>query len=297
MTPKDVADIKFATEQDVDYIALSFVQTPTDITGLKTRIKRLGADCGVIAKIETKLAVEHLHAIIDVSDGVMVARGDLAIETRPESVPTIQKQIIDYARSCQKIAIVATQMLESMISSPQPTRAEVSDVATAVVQGADAVMLSGESAMGKYPVETVLMMRRTIRYTEEHRMSSIVATSFGDPSRRNAIAAAAITLAQQMEAAAILAETSSGQTARNICSFRPEALVVAVTHRARTYQQLALVWGARSYLIKDPKKAAEETTGMLREEHSVARGDIIVRASGQQPGVAGGTDTIQVQVV
>jgi pyruvate kinase len=297
LTPKDIADIEFAVKNDADYIALSFVQTPQDIKNLQDRLKRLGATCGVIAKIETKAAVNHLQEIIQISDAVMVARGDLAIETKPEAVPIIQKLVIDHARACQKIAIVATQMLESMISSPQPTRAEVSDVSTAVVQGADAVMLSGESAMGKYPVETVMMMRRVIVYTEQNRFQSITASSFGDTTQRNAVSAAAITLAAQIEARVILAETSSGQTARNLCSFRPETLVVAVTHQPRVFHQMALLWGVRSYLIKDPKRAAEETTRMLREEHNVERKDVIIRASGSQPGVTGGTDTLKIEVV
>ena len=297
LTPKDLEDIKFAASHDVDYVALSFVQRPEDIEGLRRRLKRLGADAGIIAKIETKAATTHLHEIIEVADAVMVARGDLAIETKPEAVPVIQKRIIDYARECQKVAIVATQMLESMISSPQPTRAEVSDVATAVVQGADAVMLSGESAIGKYPVETVALMRRIIHHTEANRFDSIMATSFGSRTQRNAISAAAITLAKQIDAPIILAETSSGQTARNLCSFRPEALIVAVTHKKRVFQQLAVLWGARSYLIKDPKKAADETLQMLRMEHNTRVGDTIIRVSGQNPGVTGGTDSLQLEVV
>jgi len=297
MTAKDIDDLRFAVATGADYVALSFVQTPEDIKSLRRRLLRLKAEQGIIAKIETKAAVGHLGDIIAASDGVMVARGDLAVETRPESVPVIQKRAIDYARNAQKIAIVATQMLESMISSPQPTRAEVQDVATAVVQGADCVMLSGETAMGKYPIETVALMRRVIVHTETNRLESITATSFGERTKANAISAAAIALASQMEAQVILAETSTGQTARNLCSFRPESMVVAVTHSQRVYQQLALVWGARSYVIKDPAKAGDETMRMLREEHEVAKGDTIIRASGQRPGVTGGTDTVQVQLV
>lgn len=297
LTPKDLEDIKFAASHDVDYVALSFVQRPEDIVGLRRRLKRLGADVAIIAKIETKAATAHLHEIIEVADAVMVARGDLAIETKPEAVPVIQKRIIDYARESQKMAIVATQMLDSMISSPQPTRAEVSDVATAVVQGADAVMLSGESAIGKYPIETVALMRRIIKHTEANRFDSIVAANFGNHTQRNAISAAAITLAEQIDARIILAETSSGQTARNLCSFRPEALIVAVTHKKRVWQQLALLWGARSYLIKDPSSAASETLQMLRMEHNTARGDMIICVSGKNAGVTGGTDKLELQVV
>lgn len=297
LTDKDKADIAFASEQDVDYIALSFVQTAQDIQNLRSRVRRLEADCGIIAKIETKVAVDHLVGIMQVSDGVMVARGDLAVETRPETVPIIQQRIIELAQRMQKVCIVATQMLESMISSPQPTRAEVSDVATAVMQGADAVMLSGESAMGKYPIETVQLMRRVIKYTELNRPESITAEEFGDATYSNAIAGAAITLAGHINARVILAETTSGQTARNLSALRPGSLIVAVTHKPRVYQQLAILWGARAYLIRDPKKAADETIQMLHDEHNLKRGDVVIRASGNQPGVAGGTDTVQLLVV
>lgn len=297
ITPKDAADIEFGVKHDADYIALSFVQTGRDVEALKRRLKTLGADCGVIAKIETKAAVDNLHDIIQAADGVMVARGDLAVETQPESVPIIQQRIIEHAKRYQKVCIVATQMLESMIESPQPTRAEVSDVATAVMQGADAVMLSGESAVGKHPVETVEMMRRVIVYTERNRSESLAAGEFGDRGQRNAISAAAIAMADQIGAKVILAETSSGQTARNLSSFRPNALVVAVTHQRRVYQQMGLVWGARSYLISDHDQAAEETMRMLRQEHNVKAGDVIIRAWGRQSGVTGGTDTLQIRVV
>lgn len=297
LTEKDKADIAFAAAQDVDYIALSFVQTAEDIKGLRSRLKRLEADCGIIAKIETKTAVDHLVGIMQVSDGVMVARGDLAVETRPETVPIIQQRIIELAKRMQKVCIVATQMLESMISSPQPTRAEVSDVATAVLQGADAVMLSGESAMGKYPIETVQLMRRVIKYTELNRPESLTAEEFGDATHSNAIAGAAITLAGHIKARVILAETTSGQTARNLSGLRPASLIVAVTHKPRVYQQLAILWGARSYLIRNPKKAADETIQMLHDEHNLRRGDAVIRASGNQPGVTGGTDTVQLLIV
>jgi pyruvate kinase len=297
ITAKDEADIGFAAEHDVDFVALSFVQTGKDIDRLRSMLNKRNAVCGIIAKIETKAAVENLKEVMTAAEGVMVARGDLAIETQPESVPIIQQRIIERAQRHQKVCIVATQMLESMISSPQPTRAEVSDVATAVMQGADCVMLSGESAMGKYPVETVSLMRKVIVYTERNRPESITAVDFGGRGKRNAISAAAIAMADQIGAKIILAETSSGQTARNLSSFRPDALVVAVTHDVRVFQQLALVWGTRSYLIHAPEQAAEETMRMLRQEHNVKVGDVIIRAWGRQPGVTGGTDTLQIQVV
>ncbi len=297
LTPKDLEDLQFAHDQQADYVALSFVQAASDIESLRQRLKDMKSDCGILAKIETKAAAEEVEEIVKAADGAIVARGDLAVETLPEQVPVIQKRVIESARQYQKIAIVATQMLESMIHSPQPTRAEVQDVATAVAQGADAVMLSGESAVGEYPVETVALMRRIIVYTENHRWQNITAKAFGSDTQTNAISAAAITLGQKMKAKFILAETVSGRTVRNLCSFRPEELVIAVTPRQRVYQRLGLVWGARCYLISDPVKAAEESMNLLRKEHNVVKGDIVVRASGQRPGVEGGTDTIQVQVV
>ncbi|HEX7260123.1 MAG TPA: pyruvate kinase, partial [Candidatus Saccharimonadia bacterium] len=278
-------------------VALSFVQSPSDISSLRQRLHDMKADCGILAKIETKAAAEQVEGIVEAAEGAIVARGDLAVETLPEQVPVIQKRVIESARQHQKIAIVATQMLESMIHSPQPTRAEVQDVATAVAQGADAVMLSGESAVGEYPVEAIALMRRIIVYTENHRWQNITAKAFGEGTQANAISAAAITLAHKMKAKFILAETVSGRTVRNLCSFRPEEMVIAVTPKQRVYQRLALVWGARCYLISDPATAAEESMSLLREEHNVVKGDIVVRASGQRPGVEGGTDTIQVEVV
>jgi pyruvate kinase len=296
LTPKDHEDIKFACANDADYIALSFVQRAEDIELLRSKIKKLKSDAIVMAKIETKAGAKCLEDIVKASDAVMVARGDLAIETRPEHVPILQKQIIELAKKHQKSAIVATQMLESMIDSPQPTRAEVSDVATAVVQGADAVMLSAESAVGHYPVEAVALMKRVILYTLENRPDMLPRLR-GDDVKRDAISAAAIILAEQLNAKLILAETSSGQTARNVSSFRPSTNLVAVTHNRRVYNQLAILWGARSYLVRNPKRASVEVMQMLRSVHDVSSGDAIVRAWGQKPGVTGGTDTIQIEVV
>jgi pyruvate kinase len=297
LTPKDLDDLAWAAQVDVDFVALSFVQSAADIGQLRARMLKLGSDAGIIAKIETRAAAEDLPAIVEAADAVMVARGDLAIEAGAEQVPILQQRIIELARRQQKIAIVATQMLESMINAPTPTRAEVSDVATAVTQGFDSVMLSGESAVGKYPVRTVAMMKRIIIFTEQNRPSFTAPADFRSHAKSTPIAAAAITLAEQVGARIIVAETSTGRTSRNLCSFRPGMIVVAVTHRPRTYQQQALVWGARSYLIKNPKSAGAEIMRMLKAAHNVEPGDVFVRASGRKAGVPGGTDTIQIEVV
>jgi pyruvate kinase len=299
LTDKDIADIEFGVAHDADYISLSFVQTAQDILALKARLKKLRANVQVIAKIETKAAVDNIEAIFEAADAVMVARGDLAIETKPEAVPGVQRRMIELARLHRKPVIVATQMLESMIQSPSPTRAEVSDVATAVMEGSDAVMLSGETAMGLFPVEAVSMMKRVIRHTEDEEVRRAAGRplTIADNNPNNAIAAAAVTLAHQLPAKIIIAETASGRTARNISSLRPTMPIIMVTHHRRTYQQLAIVWGGKAHLHAEPKSATSQVIRELTSNGNIATGDAIVIASGQQPGVSGGTDTVAVRIV
>ena len=297
LTDKDIEDIKFACTHDVDYIALSFIQNAQEVLDLKKRLREMESDAAVIAKIETRAAVENLESILRASDGVMVARGDLAVEIGTEKVPVLQRQIVRLACLHKKVVIVATQMLESMIDSTQPSRAEVSDIAGAVLQGADALMLSGETAAGHYPIEVVAMMKRVITTTEASVIKTHLAR-FGDqPVKENAISAAGITLAYQLGAKVIIAETSSGQTARNLASFRPPMPIIMVTHRQRVYQQLAIVWGGKSYLVKNPANATREVIGLLKKAGNVLPGDAIVVAAGNQPGVTGGTNRLEVQVV
>ena len=300
LTPKDVSDIEFAVKAGADYIALSFVQTASDIEGLQKRIAGLGGDAKVIAKIETAAAVDNLDAIVEVTDGLMVARGDLAIETKPEAVPAVQRRMVELARQQRKPVIVATQMLESMIQSPQPTRAEVSDVATAVLEGADAVMLSGETAMGLFPVETVKMMKRVILYTEREELVTHPAPpqvrDFGK-ERGNAISAAAVVLAHQLPARAIVAETSSGQTARNIAALRPNMPIIIVTDHERVYYQMAILWGGKSYLVKNMNGATDNVVRQLKTAGSIKKNDALVAASGHQPGLIGGTDKVVIKIV
>jgi pyruvate kinase len=299
LTDKDIADIKFAVEQDADYLALSFVQTADDIINLKKRLHRLDSDMAVISKIETKAAIDDLEGIIAASDAVMVARGDLAIETSNEAVPVLQRTIIDLARQYRRPVIVATQMLESMLHSTQPSRAEVSDVSWAVIYGTDAVMLSGETAMGEYPIETVTMMKRIIRHTEEQAPRSGAINDFGDTSHVNAISATAVILARQTAAKVIVAGTTSGQTARNLSSFRPSTPIIILTNNPRVYQQLAIVWGGKAFLVSmhDFDSVGDVAIETLVGAGNIRTGDTIVVASGHQPGVVGGTDTIQVKIV
>lgn len=297
ITDKDERDIEFACGHDVDYIALSFVQQARDIDQLRRRLQQQKSDIAVIAKIETKAAVKNLDSIVAASDGVMVARGDLAVETTPEEVPVLQRRIIHLARRHQKLVIVATQMLESMIDHAQPTRAEVSDIAGAVLQGADALMLSAETAAGQRPVETVEMMKRVIRRTEDSVEKTAPGRMGDAPVKENAISAAAITLAYQVGAQVIIAETASGQTARNLSAFRPPMPIVMVTHNRRVHQKLALVWGGKSHLVERPEGAAAMAIKALKAAGNIASGDAIVVAAGHSPGLVGGTNRIEVQIV
>lgn len=296
LTDKDIADMEFAVAQKADYIALSFVQRGQDILNFKERLAKLGSTTPVIVKFETRMAVEHIDEIVATGDVIMVARGDLAVETALESVPTVQRRLIELGQQYKKPVIVATQMLESMIEVPSPTRAEVSDIANATLQGADAVMLSGESAAGKFPVEAVKIMKRVIRYTEAN-MDRPISYKFGGQAKDNAISAAAIILAGKVEAKAIIAETASGQTARNVASFRPPLPIIMVTDNEQVYNQLAIVWGGKSFFFADPKGASEEVIRLLKAAGNVAVGDALVVASGHHPGITGGTDTVEIKVV
>jgi pyruvate kinase len=299
LTAKDISDIEYVAGIGVDYIGYSFVQTAGDVHSLRARLKKLNCDAHIIVKIETALAIDNLEEIVSVTDGVMVARGDLAIETRPEAVPAMQRRMIELGKQYHKPVIVATQMLESMIQSQQPTRAEVSDVATAVLEGADAVMLSGETAMGLFPVEAVKMMKRVILYTEREELSKY---TFSRPvvverERQNAISAAAVVLAAELPAKVIIAETSSGQTARNISSLRPAVPIIMVTDHKRVYYQMALVWGGKSFLVDDMAGGTEKVIKELKSLGHVQSGDAMVVASGHQPGLVGGTDQVQIKIV
>ena len=297
ITEKDKADLAFGSQYDIDYVGMSFVQTPGDVEHMRRLIKNLGASRKIIAKIETVAAVENVEAIVRIADAVMVARGDLAVETLPESVPIVQRKIIGLGLKHSKPTIVATQMLASMTERPEPTRAEVSDIATAVLVGADCVMLSDETAAGQYPIEAVSIMKRVIRYTEANAPLKAVFTEDAERpmSRQLAISRSVISLASSIRAAAIVAETKSGATALTIAAERPEIPLIAVTDDARTAQQLTIVYGVKSYVRPASKEAANKLTDFLRESGILHKGDIVVTASGQYPGVVGTTDTIKVR--
>ena len=297
ITEKDKADLAYGSQQDIDYVAMSFVQSAADLETMRKLIKNLGVERRLISKVETQLAVENIEAIVQASDAVMVARGDLAVETLPESVPIVQRKIIGLGLQYGKPTIVATQMLASMTEAPEPTRAEVSDIATAVLVGADCVMLSDETAAGQYPVEAVCIMERVIRYTEDHAPVKAVFPAHEDRvmTRQLAISRGIISLSESIRAAAIVAETKSGATAINIVAERPNVPVIAVTDDARTAQALAIVYGVRSYVRPVSREAAVKLTDFLRETGVLKKGDIVVTVSGRYPGVVGTTDTIKVR--
>lgn len=297
ITTKDKADMAYGSTQDIDFVALSFVQTASDIEDLRTRLKNLGSTAKIVAKIETKGAVDNLEAIMEATDVAMVARGDLAYETPAESVPIVQRQIIGLGMRYGTPTIVATQMLASMTETPEPTRAEVSDVATAVLIGADAVMLSDETASGRYPVEAVKTMKRVIRYAEANTPLKVTYPDYEDHSRSGSISRAIISLAESIKAKAIVAETLSGATALQISTRRPEIPLIAVTSNTRTLQQLAVVYDVKSYLRPVDANAAGKLTTWLRGNDVLKKGDVVVMVSGQYPGVAGATDTIKVRVL
>lgn len=299
LTKKDIADLEWGADKGFDYVSLSFVQTAADIVDLRSRLVAAGSTAHVIAKIETKLAIlpENLEEIVKASDGIMVARGDLAIEAGAEIVPVIQRRLIALCRKHGKLVIVATQMMGSMVDNPEPSRAEVSDVANAVIQGADVVMLSDETANGKYPIETVAAMRKTIMYTQDHSEVMLVDKSEARRKTDAAISYSAMRLAQDVGAQAIVAETSSGATAVNIAAFRPNLPIISLTNHPETAQQLALNYATRSYVRE---KSGLEEAGHLVEELKAAGyfGEepvTIVFVSGHTPGKAGTTNNIQVR--
>lgn len=297
ITKKDRADIVFGAGEDIDFVALSFVQTAEDIKELRRLLTNLGSKAKVITKVETKSALENLEEIVKASDGVMVARGDLATETLPESVPVWQREIIRMCLQYGKISIVATQMLASMMEQPEPTRAEVSDVATAVIVGADAVMLSDETAAGSYPIEAINIMKRIIMYTQEN---ATVAAKFKvghEYTTGEAIAASIIQLSKDVRAVAIVAETKTGATALNIASWRPEIPIIVVTSEHKVAQQLSLMYGAKTYVRPDDKLAATKLTEWLQQKKIFKKGNTVVMASGRYPGTPGNTDTIKVRTL
>ena len=295
LTEKDKADLRFGADKDIDYVAQSFVQTADDVHYAKQYLARIGSKVKLIAKVETKAATERLESIVRASDGVMVARGDLAVETEPESVPIVQRKIIGLCQEYGKISIVATQMLASMTDNPEPTRAEVSDVATAVIVGSDAVMLSEETAVGDFPVEAVAFMKRIIKYTEANIPVKPLFPKSEDHSIQAALSASVMSLAEQVQAKAIISVTATGATALSIASFRPGMPIVMVTESEHVANQLALVYGGKSYVRAMSEATDEKLSEWLHNNKILKRGDLVIMTSGKYPGQVGGTDTIRVR--
>jgi pyruvate kinase len=306
LTRKDLEDLRFGLGEGVDYVALSFVRTAGDVQALRSAIADAGGGAAVIAKIEKPQAIENIDAIIAAADGVMVARGDLGVELPPEDVPLLQKRIIRKCNRAGKPVIVATQMLESMIASPTPTRAEASDVANAVVDGGDAVMLSGETSVGRYPLEAVRIMDRIIRKTESEQAGAwtLPDRPIGDvEGTLDALGRAACVLAEQMKAAAIICVTNSGETARVLSRYRPRPRIVAVTDREATLRRLSLHWGVQGLVIDpdalsaDSDRAVEHVRRRLIESGLVSRGEHVVLLGGQPLLERGATNFIKVEKI
>ncbi|MFF8801594.1 MULTISPECIES: pyruvate kinase [unclassified Methylobacterium] len=296
LTEKDRADLAFGLELGVDWVALSFVQTPSDVLEARGLI---GDRAGIMSKIEKPQALERIDDIIRLSDAVMVARGDLGVEIPHEDVPGRQKELIRACRLAVKPVVVATQMLDSMVSAPAPTRAEASDVATAIYDGADAVMLSAESATGHYPVEAVAMMDRILRSVEGHKLyRSIVAAS--EPGEEetppHAVATATATLAEAVQAKAIVAYTTSGTTAARVARKRPAVPILALTPSRETSRRLSLLWGTHSVHTDDVDSYEEmvsEAVRHAREEDFAKANDMIVAAAGIPFHTVGNTNNIR----
>jgi pyruvate kinase len=297
ITEKDKKDLAFGSTQDIDYVAQSFVQSADDLRAMRRLMHNHNMNAQLIVKFETKAAIENMSDIVKEADLIMVARGDLAVEAEPEVVPIVQRQLVALGLQYAKPTIVATQMLASMTDRPEPTRAEVSDVATAVLIGADCVMLSDETANGLYPIEAVKVMKRVIRYAEGNSPLKTVYPRVEDRTRQGAISAGIISLAESINAKAIVAETKSGATARQIACRRPDIPLIAVTSDTRTAQQLALVYDVKAFVRPDSKLAATKLTDYLHQTKVFHKGDIVVTASGRYPGVVGTTDTIKVRVL
>jgi pyruvate kinase len=297
LTKKDRKDLRLAMKLGVDWIALSFVQGPEDVAELRKLVQK---KVGIVSKLEKPLAIEHLDAIMDLTDAVMVARGDLGVEMPPEAVPVLQKEIIAKARRKGKPVIVATQMLESMIENPAPTRAEASDVATAVYDGTDAVMLSGETAMGQYPIEAVRMMERIVRRVERSpSWRKLLAAGQREPESTtpDAIMAAAHMAADIIEASAIVTYTSSGSTAFRAARERPIERIIGMTPNVTTARRLALVWGVTVCMTEDAKDMDDMVSKAIKavKKEGVAKlGDRIVVTAGIPFGSPGKTNLVRI---
>ncbi len=319
VTDKDKEDLRFGLNQGVDWVALSFVRDPSDVLELRELMTAAGRRVPIIVKIEKHEAIERIEEILALSDGVMVARGDLGVEMAAEDVPVLQKRLIALSRRFGIPVITATQMLDSMAGSPRATRAEISDVANAILDGTDAVMLSNETAVGKYPVEAVATMTRIAIRTEQEAFSNPALRrwdpfealdhlpSIRDPITQmkqslipDAISRAVGQIARELNASAVMTLTKTGATARNVSKFRPYTPVLAVTPHVEIARRLQVVWGVTPLLVLDlpsTRQTFQVAVSLAQEQDLLKDGDLVVLTAGTLPGVAGSTDLIKVDVV
>ncbi len=297
LTGKDQRDLRWALGLGVDMVAMSFVRRPADAAAAREIMDECGMRVPLIAKIEKPEAVDALAEVVDAFDGIMVARGDLGVELPLEQVPLVQKRAIALAKEKARPVIVATQMLESMISAPRPTRAEVSDVANAVAEGADAVMLSAETSVGEYPVETVATMSRVIRATEEECLRPLASLSRVPTTTGGAIARAAAEVGAVVGAKVLVAFTMTGETARRLARYRSSIPLLAFTSVPATRSQLALTWGVETFIVPP----VDHTDGMVRQVENALldigrceKGDKVVIVAGNPPGSPGRTNALRV---
>ncbi|MGZ5418047.1 MAG: pyruvate kinase [Nocardioides sp.] len=297
LSEKDKEDLRWALHLTVDFIALSFVRSAADVEDVRDIMREEGIFLPVIAKIEKPQAIDNIEEIVDAFDGFMVARGDLGVECPLEDVPFLQKQVIDVARRHAKPVIVATQMLESMISSPRPTRAEASDVANAVLDGADAVMLSGETSVGEFPIETVKVMSRIVTSTEQHGIARMTAIDWQPRTRGGVIAKAAQEVAERIGAKYLVAFTQSGDSARRLSRYRGQIPMLAFTPVAAVRSRLALSWGIETFKVS-PVEHTDEMVYQVDEHllkiNRVKEGDYVVIIGGSPPGIPGSTNALRI---
>jgi pyruvate kinase len=303
LSAKDINDIEFGLDQGIDFIAASFVRNRDDLLDIRRILERRHENLGIIAKIESQESIENLEEIIKVADGIMVARGDLGVEIPAEEVPLVQKNVIKQCNQAGKIVIIATQMLESMINSPRPTRAEASDVANAILDGADTLMLSGETAAGAYPVEAVETMARIALRTEKVLpYAEILAQRLhsGSVSVTDAISHATCTTAQDLNASAIITATQSGYTARMVSKHRPRSPIIAATPSEKITRSLNLVWGVTPILVarsQSTDQMIEDSVAAALNQALIKEGDMVVITAGVPTGVTGTTNLLKVHVV
>jgi len=303
LSPQDEADLRFGVEQGVDYIAASFMRNANDVYAVRRYIEGLGANIPIIAKIENKEGVDNLDAILKVADGLMVARGDMGVEFPAEEVPIIQKEMIRKANNAGKPVITATQMLDSMMRNPRPTRAEASDVANAIFDGTDAIMLSGETASGKYPLLSVQTMARLAERTEEvikYGQASSDACQVRSATVTDAISHATVQVATELTAAAIITPTQSGWTARMVSKHRPASPIIAITTSTAVARRLNLLWGVAPLVGSAISTTDDLIEGSVQRALSaglITNGDLVVITAGIPVGVPGTTNVLKVHVV